>query len=158
MIVKTLPCRSVNGIARPFPNLFWLVCPQLNEYISELEDRGWIDRFEKMMMDNPELMKKVEEAHVRTIEMRYAVARRYCLEYFASVLGKRGVGGTADHTRLKCLHLHVANYLGGIPNPIGKMAFNMIGKDWECMPGRVRCRVKNIHHKGTEKTEKPRDG
>ncbi len=139
VVVKTLPFRSDNGVTQPFANLFWLICPQLDKYMSALENEGWIKRFEKMIEQDSDLRKRMKSAHMKTIEMRRDLAERYSLQYFASILGKRGIGGITDYTKLKCLHLHVANYLGGIDNPIGKMALDMVDKKWECKKNMIKC-------------------
>jgi len=39
---------------KPFPTLFWLVCPKLCREISRLEQLGWISRFEKIINEDPD--------------------------------------------------------------------------------------------------------
>jgi hypothetical protein len=38
--------------------------------------------------------------------------------FFSSLFN--GIGGMLNLESIKCLHLQVANYLGGVENPIGK--------------------------------------
>ena len=119
----------------PFPTLFWLSCPYLSKAIDRLEADGWIGRLERRLANDPRLSAEMDAAHARYIELRAAglgAGKRGSLAnsgMTASLL-ERGIGGTADRRRLKCLHLHVAHALADA-NPIGVIVLERIGRT-EC--------------------------
>lgn len=45
---------------------------------------------------------------------------------FREILSKVGTGGIRDFTKLKCLHLHLADYLAGVKNPVGEMVWDLV--------------------------------
>ncbi|RLE38635.1 hypothetical protein DRJ23_04530, partial [Candidatus Acetothermia bacterium] len=53
-------------------------------------------------------------------------------------LETRGIGGTADFSRIKCLHMHVAHALAAA-NPVGALVLAGI-PDRACPPDRIICR------------------
>jgi hypothetical protein len=103
---------------RPMPTRFWLVDPEARAAVSRLEASGGVRRAEEET-DPEELL----IAH-----------RRYALERDANVPhdhhGPRptgGVGGT--RMGVKCLHAHVAWFLSGGEDPVGRWAFQQLGID-----------------------------
>jgi len=114
----------------PFPTLFWLSCPVLVQAIDRLEAAGWIKRLEERLSRDELLAARFAGAHRAYIEERLALlepADRIALEAAGrlSSLAERGIGGTADRTRVKCLHLHAAHALAR-RNPIGEEALAMV--------------------------------
>jgi hypothetical protein len=96
---------------RPMPTRYWLVDPELREAVSRLEARGGV-RTAAEIVDAEELA----VAHAR-----YAAERDAGIE--AAHTGPKpsgGVGGT--RTGVKCLHAHIAWFLAGGDDPVGRWA------------------------------------
>lgn len=109
---------------RPFPTLFWLTCPYLSRQVSGLESAGWISLLERRVKEDEALRRRVEEAHASYAKERLGLlsaAERGHLEASGQLtsLTMRGIGGTRDVRRVKCLHLHVAHALAR-SNPLGE--------------------------------------
>jgi len=127
---------------KPFPTLFWLTCPYLATQVDRLEADGWIGRLERRMAEDEALARRMERAHERYIERRFALlsdGERRTIESRGqtSSLLEKGIGGIADRRRLKCLHLHVAHDLAD-ENPIGAIVFGMLST-FECSSEEVIC-------------------
>ena len=93
----------------PMPTRYWLVDPQLREAVSTLESTGGV-RAAEASVDPEELA----EAH-----RRYAAERDALLSPVH--IGPRpsgGVGGTRQG--VKCLHAHLAWWLAGGEDPVGR--------------------------------------
>ena len=109
---------------KPFPTTFWLTCPLLSKEIDRLEARGLIHELERMLRDDRHLAARFLAAHRAYIEERLSLLspdeRSYLEERrMLKSLTERGIGGIADFTRIKCLHLHTAHALAR-SNPIGE--------------------------------------
>jgi hypothetical protein len=110
---------------KPFPTLFWLVDPDLVYRIDREEAEGLIARFQQRVDEDPALQQALRDDHLAYIAMReqyMAPDTRRELEAlgFGEVLARRGVGGIADFTRIRCLHTWYAAHLV-TPNTIGAM-------------------------------------
>lgn len=61
---------------------------------------------------------------------------------FREILEKVGTGGIRDFSKVKCLHLHLADYLADVGNPVGETVWNLIEKkfcdDVFCKIGEAR--------------------
>jgi len=127
---------------KPFPTTFWLTCPFLGKEIDRLEAQGMIRRLEAQLQKDAELAARLLAAHRSYINERLALLseedRGYLEErgMLKSLLA-RGIGGTADFTRVKCLHLHVAHALAR-ENPIGELVLKRI-HNRACPPDAVIC-------------------
>ena len=100
----------------PMPTRFWLVDPDVRAAVSRLEAGGGVREAEGAT-DPIELA----EAH-----SRYAAQRE--AELPADHSGPRpcgGVGGTRQG--VKCLHAHVAWFLAGGDDPVGRWASERLG-------------------------------
>jgi hypothetical protein len=93
----------------PMPTLFWLVDPELHDAVSRLESDGGVHRFEELV-DADELQRTHDD---------YARRRRDATVHLDLVQASGGVGGT--RLGVKCLHAHLANYLIGARDPVGKL-------------------------------------
>jgi exopolyphosphatase / guanosine-5'-triphosphate,3'-diphosphate pyrophosphatase len=94
---------------RPMPTLYWLVDPTLREAVSRLEASGGVRS----------AAEAVPEAAVAQAHARYAALRD--LELPADHRGpvpSGGVGGT--RRGVKCLHAHLAWYLAGGDDSVGR--------------------------------------
>jgi len=105
---------------RPFPNLFWLTCPHLVKEISRLEEAGFIELFEEKVLKDERFRRAYLKAHqlernLRKLKLPSNIGRKV-----REKLLKVGIGGIENPLGVKCLHLHLASYWGGIPNPVGR--------------------------------------
>lgn len=113
----------------PFPTLFYLTCPQAVEEVSRLESAGEIERWRARLAADESLRAKVLDADAKYREMRAAEGGG------ADPASEVGIAGQRDPLGVKCLHAHVAAYLGGIDDPIGEAVYGMIEAECE----RARC-------------------
>ena len=127
---------------KPFPTIFWLTCPFLVAAIDRLETGGEIKRTEGRLASDPALAARFEETHRGYIEEREALLSsgdRAFLEGrgMLASLHEKGIGGTADFRRVKCLHLHVAHALVR-ENPVGALVLDYL-RSRACPPQQVIC-------------------
>ncbi|HDG61676.1 MAG TPA: DUF501 domain-containing protein, partial [Thermotoga sp.] len=107
--------------------------------ISRLESEGWIKKFEDRIKSDKEFFEKVRKAHEEVRKRRVKILPK---EVQWDVLVKSGTGGIKDPRIVKCLHLHTADFLAGIENPIGEMVLKMLEKT-ECDPDEIICEKYN---------------
>ncbi|MDE3086638.1 MAG: DUF501 domain-containing protein [Acidobacteriota bacterium] len=101
---------------RPMPTRFWLVDPQLRDAVSRLEAAGGVK----------EAGVAVDPGELARAHARYAAERDAAVD--PSRPGPRpsgGVGGT--RTGVKCLHAHLAWYLAGGDDPVGRWTADRLG-------------------------------
>ncbi len=102
----------------PMPTRYWLVDRKLSEAVSRLESTGGVRRAEAET--DPE---ELARAHAR-----YAAEREEALH--AEHPGPRPYGGVGGTRRgVKCLHAHLAWYLAGGDDPVGRWTAERIGLD-----------------------------
>jgi hypothetical protein len=91
----------------PFPTMYYLTCPHLVAAVSRLEAAGGVERWSAALEDDPELVRGLERATAEQRELRRELANgRSGRDRGASL--DLGIGGSANPSRLKCLHAHVA--------------------------------------------------
>lgn len=110
---------------RPFPTLFWLVDPDLNYRIDQLEARGLIARLQAQIDEDPDLQASMAEDHKAHVALRNKLMNpqdRERLESlgFLDALQRRGIGGIEKPARIRCLHTWYAAHLVE-PNTIGRL-------------------------------------
>ena len=110
---------------KPFPTLFWLVDKRLNYAIDQLEAQGMIACFQEVIDNDESLQQALVVDHQAYIELRANVmtaSERTALHVqgFGKVLSKRGIGGIANFTRIRCLHTYYAAHLV-LPNTVGQL-------------------------------------
>jgi hypothetical protein len=110
---------------KPFPTLFWLVDPGLSYRIDQAEAGGLIKRFQQRIDGDPLLQRQMRADHRAHIALRDSYISRASRQRldalgFGSVLARRGIGGIADPTRIRCLHTWYAAHLV-VPNTIGRL-------------------------------------
>jgi hypothetical protein len=93
----------------PMPTLYWLIDPELNDAVSRLEGASGVHRFETLV-EPEDLARAHEEYRQRRIA---ATLRRDIIQ------SAGGVGGT--RIGVKCLHAHLANFLVGNDDPVGRL-------------------------------------
>ena len=101
---------------KPFPTLFWLIDPALNLRIDRDEATGCIAAFQQRIDADQTLqdaMKKDHQRHIQLREFHLGRGERELLEDRGQweALSKRGIGGIADFTRIRCLHTWYASHL-----------------------------------------------
>jgi len=124
---------------KPFPTLFWLTCPLLLKEVSKLEEKGMIKNLETKLKNDEDFIKAYLKAHEATKAMKMQILTSLSLtEWQRDAIIGRGIGGIKDLKHVKCLHLHLANYMGGIDNPVGKIVWKMMELH-ECPPNDIIC-------------------
>jgi len=128
---------------KPFPTLFWLTCPFLTKQIDRLEAEGWIKQTEQLLEEDALAadFQKAHRAYIIERDRLFSPEDRASLEETGMLkdLLEKGIGGTADFKRIKCLHLHVAHALART-NPIGDRVLDALAEH-ACPPGKVICSI-----------------
>jgi hypothetical protein len=125
---------------KPFPTLYWLTCPFISREIDRMEAAGMIGQMEDRLHADQQLAERLISAHHEYIaERRQLLSDEDCLllkehEMLPSLM-ERGIGGIADFTRIKCLHLHVAHALVA-SNPVGEIVLDSLPN--------LACPAKNV--------------
>jgi hypothetical protein len=119
-VVETNP-RLADGT--PFPTLYYLTCPRATGAVSTLESAGLMREMNARLADDPGLAAAYQAAHERYL------ARRNEIE---DVPELAGVSAGGMPTRVKCLHVHVAQSLAEGPgaNPFGDETLERITPWW----------------------------
>ena len=110
---------------KPFPTLFWLVDADLSYRIDQAEAGGLIKRLQQRVNSDVGLRQAMARDHASHIALRAeyitpSEQRRLRQLGMAEVLARRGIGGIADFTRIRCLHTWYAAHLV-VPNTVGAM-------------------------------------
>lgn len=123
-VVETLP-RLPDGT--PFPTLYYLTCPRATAAVSALESAGLMRQMSARLATDPDLAGRYREAHERYLARREAIGR---VDEIA------GVSAGGMPTRVKCLHVHLAQALAEGPggNPFGDETRALIGSWWDAGP------------------------
>ncbi len=150
-------CEPTPGVAprcAPFPTVFWLTCPHLRSAVATLESRGMIEDVRCRIREDAEFRHECEDANTRYASQRMGLldaADRAGLHIDAQkdgpgagmlrVIEESGVGGAADWTGVKCLHMNVADFMAGNANPVGELCVRRLteggsGPGLECSDGR----------------------
>ncbi len=111
---------------KPFPTVFWLTCPLLSKNVSTMEEKGMIKYFEEKLARDEKMKKKFLEAHKSTQKLRNKLLQEDTPLWIKKDMIIKGIGGTKKLLTVKCLHLQLANYLGGIENPVGRLLWESI--------------------------------
>jgi uncharacterized protein len=105
---------------RPMPTRYWLVDPETREAVSRLEAAGGVKLAEAA----------VDPTELSTAHSRYAAERDAELsDEHGGPRPAGGVGGTRKG--VKCLHAHLAWFLAGGDDPVGRWAAEQLGIDRE---------------------------
>lgn len=112
-VIKSAPFMD----QKPFPNLYWLVCEKLKYAIDRIEAQGWVKRLEdEILPADKEMQRKIILDHYRYMRSRWALVKDTDLNALTNInfvkpLAETGIGGIADFTRVRCLHMHYAFHL-----------------------------------------------
>lgn len=107
---------------RPMPTLYWLVGRSEQEAVSRLEAEGGVRAAERQLAEE-----EVEAAHRRYAAERTALGAEQGGRFEHEASG--GVGGT--RRGVKCLHAHLAYFLAGGDDPVGRWTAAHAGIDPE---------------------------
>ncbi len=138
-VIRCYPLRrDKTGKLKPWPNLFWLTCPNISRQVSELERVGIIKKIEARLAKDKALVSRLMHDHQRYIATRWATLSnqdQLAIENagLKSLYQTRGIGGISHFTSLKCLHAHYAQHL---------VQGNCIGDILEQEYGVSRCNTK----------------
>ncbi len=110
---------------KPFPTLFWLVDRALCYRIDQAEAGGLIAQFQRRIDADAGLRRSMREDHRAHIALREdfmspSVRGRLQALNYAEALARRGIGGIADRSRIRCLHTWYGAHLV-VPNTVGRM-------------------------------------
>jgi len=148
-VVVTKPVLSSDDRRVPelFPTVYWLSCPHLCKAVAALESEQLIERFRTRLQEDPELASRLELRHREYARERTSLVSFEDLESLERShpglcrrLTEPGIGGIETSGGVKCLHLHLADYLSGGDNPIGEEVYSLLkdrGVSTEC--GDRRC-------------------
>jgi len=119
-VVETTP-RLADGT--PFPTLYYLTCPKATAACSRLESAGLMREQAARLAEDPALRAAYQAAHEDYLTKREAVGH---------VPEIAGVSAGGMPTRVKCLHVHVAQSLadGAGVNPLGDEALAALAPWW----------------------------
>jgi hypothetical protein len=105
---------------RPMPTRYWLVDPDVREAVSRLEASGGVKRAEA----------QTDPTELSAAHERYAAERD--AEVPKGYEGPRPTGGVGGTRRgVKCLHAHLAWFLAGGNDPVGRWSAQQLGIDRE---------------------------
>lgn len=98
----------------PFPTCVWLTCPHLAEVAFARESAGGTAAWSAALAADAQLARGLRDADAALRELRTAESGGH--DACAAV----GMGGQRDPLGVKCLHVHIAQALMGMCDPIGK--------------------------------------
>jgi hypothetical protein len=106
------PSRLADGDL--FPSWAWLTCPRLCKAVAAEESLGACRRWTGVLAEQAAFAAAVTavDQKVRLLRAEESGGRDCC----ATV----GLAGQRDPLKVKCLHAHVAYYLAGLDDPLGK--------------------------------------
>lgn len=122
------PSRLDDGT--PFPTYAWLTCPYLSEIVAARESQGDAAQWAALATaDNPAGRQLAAQLHETDAALRAARTRESGGEDACAGVG---LGGQRGPLGVKCLHVHLALELVGIPDPIGDALLGKIGSARAC--------------------------
>lgn len=141
-VIETYPLRRNHHRTpvEPFPTLFWLSDRRLSAAVSAVEARGGITQARAEMRARQSHLHDLSLVHARYKRRRWALLNeddRMLVESrgWVDKIGSVGVAGLRDHTDVKCLHAHYANFLADMRdqvqpvNPLGKWVHDRLPLD-----------------------------
>jgi hypothetical protein len=109
----------------PFPTTYYLTCPYLVAAIAQLEAAGGVERWSRLVREEPELRESAERAHEEQRRVRPELPG--------------GIGGQTRTGGLKCLHAHAAFALARPGYEVGERILAEVDPIWPpaacCTPG-----------------------
>jgi len=128
------PLLQRGGRITPFPTRYWLHDPVARQRMGELERGGAVGLLERQIAADVRLRHAFAKDHAAYRDERWqaltpddrawVAARPEIRRAFAG-----GIGGTADFTRIKCLHLHWAHHLAVGGTTAGRLIAAMLDRE-----------------------------
>ncbi|MEG1836871.1 MAG: DUF501 domain-containing protein [Synergistaceae bacterium] len=137
-VPQVVVCRPYGKDCRPFPTLFWLVCPYLDRVCGKLESEQNITLLESLFRKNSDAIlafhKKYQDIRLALIDDN--VREKIITTNLAmwKSLKETGIGGISWKKfpySAKCLHLQTATLLGMNEHPAQDLISELIG-DFNC--------------------------
>jgi hypothetical protein len=108
----------------PFPTTFYLTCPRLVAAIARIEAAGGVERWSRLVVDDPKLGESASRGHEEQRRLRPELPG--------------GIGGQTRTGGLKCLHAHAAFALARPGYELGERILAEVEPLWPpqacCMP------------------------
>jgi hypothetical protein len=120
---------------RPFPTTYYLTCRHLVAAVSRLEAAGGVERWSRIVAEDPGLAASLQEATEKQRRIRRSLALRQDERDGEGSLDL-GIGGSSHPGRLKCLHAHVAF---GLANQEYELGWRILAEVEEPWPGDGCC-------------------
>lgn len=115
-VIINLPLIRKDNNWQPFPTLYWLIDPDLNTKIAQVERKGGVRAIESALTQDPALLQAHREDNTHYAKARWAVLNE--TEKQAAIdlgmqpmLEHTGIAGIANHDAVKCLHAQYAFHL-----------------------------------------------
>ena len=108
----------------PFPTTYYLTCSYLVAAIARLEAAGGVERWSRLVAEDPELRASAEWGHDEQRRLRPELSG--------------GIGGQTRTGGLKCLHAHAAFALARPGYELGERILAEVDPRWPttcCTPG-----------------------
>lgn len=136
VVTKPLHYSDSSSIPWLFPTTYWLSCPHLCKSVSALESRRLIETFRSRVRTDSEFSERLAARHEQYAGDRVSLVSEDELERLRTDhpnmykrLVKLGIGGIRHVSGVKCLHLHLADYLSGGDNPVGEEVCRLLAGD-----------------------------
>jgi len=113
----------------PFPTTYWVTCPQLVSAIARLEAAGGVERWSAELERDLDLAADLERATTEQRRVRRELAAGRTGRDDGSSL-ELGIAGSANPSRLKCLHAHAAFALANPGYRLGERVLAEIHPLW----------------------------
>ena len=131
-VLLTEPYSEEKGV---FPTLYWLSCPYLVKEVARLEDQGFVKKYSLLVKEDRAFREALVRSHQEYARQRMDLLAAEVKEKLKAtspaiyqVLRDSGVGGIQNLEGIKCLHVHLADYLVNKKNPIGEKVWDLL--DW----------------------------
>lgn len=115
-VIINLPLTPHGETWQPFPTLYWLVDPDLNNALSDIERKGGVREIERAIANDPSLAENHRADNACYAASRWAVLNAHERQAanelgMSDALKLAGIGGVANHNAIKCLHAQYAFHL-----------------------------------------------
>jgi hypothetical protein len=113
----------------PFPTTYYLTCPHLVAAVARLEAGGGVERWSDQVERDPLLAADLDRATEEQRRIRRELAAGTSGSDSGSSL-ELGIGGSANPSRLKCLHAHAAYALANPGYVVGERVLAELEPLW----------------------------
>lgn len=101
---------------QPFPTLYWLSSKDLDKAISGLEAGGLVKKLEEKLQEDTDFKTAFLQNQQQYIDSRWYLMHpqdKQKIEQagFTEMFNKLGIGGIAQHDKIRCLHMQYAHHL-----------------------------------------------